>query len=348
MSQKRMILGVIISSWLLIGPWVSAQGIEDPRVAALAREVQGKGWIVYAARCEENGTWDLFMSRPDGSQRRNMTKSADFEEAGPYFSPDHTQMLYRRFARGTVINHDQWGFQGQLVMARANGSDPKVIGKEGEFSWASFSPDGQQIACLTRKGIQVVDLTTQKVVRDMPRKGIYQQLFWSPDGRWFCGVANTSAMWSIVRMDATTGQLNVIHEVQSCTPDWCPNSKDIIYASRPPGQKAGAGYGYTQLWMCDGEGKQDRLIYGQDGYHIYGGALSPDSQYVLFTLCAQDGGGSEKAGAPLCVMRMADAPSIGGESRELRKLHPNTKDGPVLQLTKGWEPCWTYAELGAQ
>lgn len=344
MNTKRLIL-----SWLLLATGTTlALDQQDPRVADLAEEVQTKGWIMYAARCERNGTWDLFVSRPDGSQRRNVTDTPDYEEGGPYFSPDQTQLLYRRFAKGTVIHHDLWGFQGQLVVAKANGSAPKVMGKDREFPWASFSPDGKQIACLVPKGIQIVDLATKAITRTLPRKGIYQQLFWSPDGRWFCGVANTSQRWSIVRMNASTGDLNIIHEIQSCTPDWCPNSRDIIYASRPIEQKINKGYGYTQLWICDSETKEERLIYGEEGVHIYGGVLSPDSQYVLFTRSAEDGGGSEKAGAPICVMRMADTPSIGGAYQELRNLHPDTKDGPVLQLADGWEPCWTYADIGAK
>ena len=45
------------------------------------------------------------------------------------------------------------------------------------------------------------------------------------------------------------------------------------------------------------------------------------------------------------LLRLADAPVIGGESKELRKLHPDAKNGPVLVLPAGWEPCWTYAEI---
>jgi hypothetical protein len=90
------------------------------------------------------------------------------------------------------------------------------------------------------------------------------------------------------------------------------------------------------------------MIYGEDGYHIYGGALSPDSRYVLFTRCPQDGGGSERSGAPICIMRMADAPAIAGPSKDLRKVHPEAKDAPILQFVDGWEPHWAYAEIGAQ
>jgi len=320
----------------------TAAGAQEDRAAQLAKEVAGKGWIAYAAR-GENGTWDLFLMRPDGSDRRNVTNTADFEEGGPRFSPDGKRLLYRRFAKGTVINHDLWGFQGNLMIAEPDGANPVQIGGDREFPWASWSPDGKQIACLTQKGIQIVDLETRKIVRELSRKGIYQQLFWSPDGQWFCGVANARIMWTVVRMNAQTGDLNIVQEFQSCTPDWFPDSRHIIYPSRPAGQN---GYGFTQLWMSDGDGKDAKMIFGEDGYHIYGGALSPDGKYVLFTRCADDGGGSEKSGAPICVMRMEDAPGIAGPSVALRKVHPNAKDPAVLQLVEGWEPCWTYTETG--
>ena len=325
----------------------TAPSLDDPRVAELAGEVRGKGWIVYGAR-DANGSWDLFLARPDGSQRRNITNTPDFEEAAPRFSPDGTQMLYRRLPKGATINHDQWGFQGRLVLAKPDGTNAAAIGGEGEFPWASWSPDGRQVACLTKKGIQIADLATGTIVRELPRQRVFQQLFWSPDGAWFCGVANHHGeSWTVVRLNAKTAELNPVRAFRNCTPDWFPDSKRIVLSSRPAGQPANKGYGFTQLWMADGDGGRQRLIYGEDGFHIYGGALSPDGMYVLFTKGSKDGSGAEKAGAPICIMRLADAPSIGGESADLRKVHPDTKDGPVLTLEMGWEPHWTYAEIGA-
>lgn len=343
MVRKQTLLFFAVTHAVLFAS--TALSAQEARIAQLAEEVGTQGWIVYAARSAENGTWDLFLMRPDGSQRRNITNSPDYEEGGPRFSPDGQQLLYRRFVKGTVINHDLWGFQGRLIIARSDGTESQQIGGDREYPWASWSPDGKQIACLTPKGIKIVDLDTQEVVRELPRKGIYQQLFWSPDGQWFCGVANARIMWTVVRMNAETGELNIVQEFQSCTPDWFPDSKHIIYPSRPAGQK---GYGYTQLWMSEGDGTDAKMIYGEDGYHIYGGALSPDARYVLFTRCSEDGGGAEKAGAPICVMRMTDAPAIGGPSSDLRKAHPNANDAPILQLVDGWEPCWTYANVGAK
>ena len=330
---------------LAFGSAVSAEEKKgDPRVAAVAKEVHDKGWIVYGARSPQ-GDWDLFIMRPDGSNVRNLTNTPDYSEAAPRFSPDGKKLLYRRLAKKGTIDHDNWGFQGELVISEPDGSKPDIIGKDGEFPWASWSPDGKQIACLTLKGIQIVDVATHKVVRQMPRKGIYQQIFWSPDGKWFCGVANhQSEQWTVVRMDLEKGDVNPVNKFQNCTPDWFPDSKRVIFSHRPGNQD---GYGWTQLWMADGDGSNRGLVFGEDGRHIYGGAISPDSKYVLFTLGAEDGSGPEKNGAPIGLMRLADAPTIRGESKALRKIHPNTKDGPVLILPTGWEPFWTNAEVGA-
>ena len=334
--------------FLLASTALAEAATSDTRVDALRTEVATKGWIVYGARAD-NGTWDLFLSRPDGTHTRNITNTPDFEEAAPRFSPDGSKLLYRRLTKGTTIDHDRWGFQGCLVIANADGSNPQA-GKDGEAAWASWSPDGKQIACLDKRGIHVLDAETREEVRpSMSRQGIYQQLFWSPDGKWFCGVANVGGeSWTVVRMNADTGAVNAVRRFQNCTPDWFPDSDRIILSSRPAGQKVNEGYGYTQLWAVDGAGGNDQLLYGEEGFHIYGGTVSPDGAYVLFSKSPQDGAGAESAGGDLCIMRMLDAPTIARESAELRRLHPVTKDGPVLFLTQGWEPHWTYAEIGSK
>ena len=210
--------------------------------------------------------------------------------------------------------------------------------------WASWSSDGKRLSCLTKKGIRIVDPASGKVLRKIPRQGVYQQLFRSPDGKWFCGVTNHfGENWTVARIDVATGQINAVHKFRSCTPDWFGDSKGLIFSHRPGNQE---GYGFTQLWMTDGDGKDSQLVYGQDGRHIYGGALSPDDRYVLMTAGPKDGSGADKDGGAIGIMRLADVPTIGGASEALRKVHGKTKDGPVVWLSKGWEPHWTYANVG--
>ena len=57
------------------------------------------------------------------------------------------------------------------------------------------------------------------------------------DGQSLTGTANAfGAMWTVVRMNAATGEANAVAKNQNCTPDWFPDSRHIIYSSRPPGQ----------------------------------------------------------------------------------------------------------------
>ena len=318
-----------------------------PAGRVLADEVRDRGWIAYAARSDK-GDWDIFVCRPDGSQIQNLTGTPEHNEFSPQFSRDGRRLLYRRMPRTETIDNNHHGTQGALVLANSDGTQPQVFGAEGEYTWASWSPDGKQLACLSIKGITFIDVATQQVVRKWERKGFFQQLTWSPDGRWLSGVANSfGASWSIARLDADTGAANAVNRIDCCTPDWFPDSKNLIFSWRPPGQAANNGYGWTQLWMADAEGKSRRLLYAEDGRHVYGGHVSPDGQYVLFTGNMQEDGDPNRAGAPMGLLRLRDAPLIGGASRELRKLHPQAGDGPVLTLPEGWEPCWTSSELPA-
>ncbi len=120
----------------------------------LAREVRDKGWIVFGARTPGKD-WDLFHMRPDGSDLRNLTNTPAWNEGLPRFSPDGKRLLYRRIAAGDSFDNNRHGMQGELVLAGADASCPEVFGKDGEYPWASWSPDGTRLACLSPKGVAV-------------------------------------------------------------------------------------------------------------------------------------------------------------------------------------------------
>jgi Tol biopolymer transport system component len=342
-----IVLGLVMASSLAEGKSPSAAAVDEATVQRLAGEVRSRGWIAFAARSEE-GDWDLFLCRPDGSHVRNITQTPADNEFSPQFSRDGGRLLYRRMPRKETIDNNHHGTQGQLVLSNSDGSNPQAFGGAGEYPWASWSPDGKQIACLSIKGISFIDLAAKQVLRKWDRKGFFQQMTWSPDGKWLCGVANAYGTgWSIARMEVATGAANAVNRVDCCTPDWFPDSRRVIFSWRPPGQGANQGYGWTQLWMADAEGESRSLVYGEDGRHVYGGHVSPDGKYVLFTGNMREDGDPGHGGAPMGLMRLSDAPLIGGASPELRKLHPEVGDGPRLTLPVGWEPCWTFSELPA-
>ncbi|MEJ2701923.1 MAG: hypothetical protein P8Z79_05725 [Sedimentisphaerales bacterium] len=318
---------------------------DDAAVRLLSEQVRSKGWIVFCARSDK-GDWDLFLCRPDGRALRNITKTPKYSEAAPQFSRDGRRLLFRRLPRDEKIDGNRYGTQGALVMANSDGTDAQIYGEDGEYPWASWNPDGKQIVCLSIKGISFVDIASRQVVRHLDRQGFFQQLTWSRDGKWLCGVANSFGTgWSVARMNALTGETNAVSTVNCCTPDWFPDSTRLIFSNRPVGQEANKGYGWTQLWMADAEGTHRELVYAEDGRHAYGGQVSPDGKYVIFTGNMQENGDTGNVGSPMTLMRLADRPIVGGQDGEARAMYPDAKRGPLLKLPLGWEPCWTYNEI---
>jgi len=337
---------LVVAGAILVsgGSW-RAGGAVDPAVAKLAGEVRGLGWIVFGARTDK-GDWDLFVMRPDGSHRRNLTNTPGHNEAAARFSPDGRRLMYRRLGRDKTVDGNRYGVQGELVISQSDGTKPVVYGGEGELPWASWGPDGAEVACLAPKGISFVNLATRKVMRTMDRKGIFQQLNWSPDGKWLTGVANVGEVWTIVRMNIATGEVNPVHEYQNCTPHWFPDSRRLVFSYRPAGQeKENNGAGWSFLYMAGSDGKNAGLVYGEDGVHIYGNMVSPDARFVVFTRSVREDGDPQHMGSPMAVMRLRDAPTVGGASAVLRKRQPEDKRGVLLHLPMGWKPHWALPKL---
>jgi Tol biopolymer transport system component len=340
-----MVSRLLSALLVLVGCGASAGQTADSEVSALATEVRELGWIVFSARSESRD-WDLFACRPDGSGLRNLTHTPEFNEFAPRFSRDHTRLLFRRLPRAEGIDGNRYGAQGELVVAAPDASAPQVLGDPGELAWASWSAEGNQFATLSLKGVLIHDVFTGQPVRRLDRRGFFQQMTWSPDGRFLLGVANSFGTgWSIARMNVDTGEINAICRVDACTPDWFPDSQGVIFSWRPPGQSGNNGYGWTQLWRADADGLGRSLVFGEDGRHVYGGHISPDGKYVMFTGNMEEDGDPGRDGAPMSLMRLRDAPIIGGESKELRARHPNAQAAPVLSLPTGWEPCWVGVDL---
>lgn len=331
--------------WLVSGQGTVAA--DDPEVKKLAVEVGDKGWILYTSKTAA-GDYDLFLTRPDGTQARNLTQTPQFSEFGAKYSPDGKKVMYRRTAKGVEVNHDLWGATGVLVIADRDGANPVALGEDGEYPWTSWGTDSQQIASLyKRQGkIRIFDLATKAVVKEFLRQGIFQQLYWSPDGKKLCGTANIEGQdWNIVSIDIATGQSTLLSRALNCTPDWFQKDPNrVIYSNRTPG--IGSEYGFTMLMWARADGKERSLIYGEKGKHIYYGCTSPDDRYAVFSFPESDGG----TDAHMAIVRMADAPIIVPEDyKELRELYPAAKSGPVLRLDlAGFEPQWTFLEAGGK
>ena len=136
-----------------VGPRRGAEP-EDPGVELtrqLADEVRAKGWIVYSAR-SGRGDWDLFACRPDGSENRNITDTRRVQRGGAAVLARRAEAALppppgRAIDRRQPLRHP--GRAGDRLRRRLG---PDRLGGEGEYPWASWSPDGEQVACLTDQG----------------------------------------------------------------------------------------------------------------------------------------------------------------------------------------------------
>jgi hypothetical protein len=162
--------------------------------------------------------------RPDGSHLRNLTSTPKFDEHSARVSPDGKKVLYRRVTKGkrnsvskglpqdvATVALRSWPQNGTLVIANSDGSDPRPLGDDGAFAWATWGPEGKRIACLEQAqpeeaappkptaaagkqnaSFQIVirEADTLNVVTTLPSAGIHSQAVWSLDGKRICGSAN--------------------------------------------------------------------------------------------------------------------------------------------------------------
>ena len=242
---------------------------EDAGVVKLRREVSRLGWIVFGGLSDGvNSDLDLFVMRPDGSHLKNITNSPQFDEHSPRVSPDGKRILFRRTKKGagkrarvsTGLPQDvgtvamrSWPQNGTLVIAKSDGTEPRSLGSDGAFAWATWGPQGKRIACLekvTRKEsspqkssetvpkressyeIVIREVDTLRVVKTMPTGGIHSHAVWSPDGKRICGSANLPpgqgpagkgleyplGVGKVASLDIESGQRTAM----SLLPDWSP------------------------------------------------------------------------------------------------------------------------------
>ena len=158
------------------------------------------------------------------------------------------------------------------------------------------------------------------------------------------GTANgLGPYWNIAVLDAATGDVKAVSETDryNCTPDWMPDSKRIVYARGIIPEVDGK----AELWVASVDGKERSMRYAEAEHHIYGACPSPDGKYLVFTRSKGDLGGADSAGTQLTIIRWEDTPMVGGTSEQLRQKYPEARRGPRLDLSWGWEPHWTFAEI---
>jgi TolB protein len=219
---------------LLVGCAGGVEHPSDPRA--------GGGTLLYAAEVGA-GPSDLFLVGANGTGKRDLTHSGQFEEFDPDWSPDGDRIVFaKRSTNGLSTNGLSWLF-GDLVTMRLDGSGETRLTSTPDMSESSpsWSPDGKTIAFEASNdvgdNIYTMPATGGSRTRLTPF-GTASSPTWSPDGRRIAFQAFAQSRLdtsSIFVMDADGGnrrQLTASH--WDTSPAWSPDGDVIAFQRRPP------------------------------------------------------------------------------------------------------------------
>jgi len=125
---------------------------------------------------------EIYIMRADGSDQRRLTRVAGYD-GGPFFSPDGTRIIWRRF--------DEKGLIADVWTMKLDGTDARQITDFGAMSWAPYiHPSGQYLLFASNKlgfenfEVFMVDIDGRKEpVRITYADGFDGLPVPSPDGR---------------------------------------------------------------------------------------------------------------------------------------------------------------------
>jgi len=152
--------------------------------------------LAFALR-SPRGDSDIYISKLDGSDRRNLTNHPAIDTS-PVWSPSGKQLAFVS---------DREGAAGQVFICDADGANVRRIVKEGgDADSPSWSPDGRLIAfhwkphLAERYDIYIASVSSGMINQLTSDGGSNEGPSWAPDGRHIAFQSNRSGTWQIYIM----------------------------------------------------------------------------------------------------------------------------------------------------
>jgi TolB protein len=164
------------------------------------------------------GDSDIFVSRIDGSDRRNVTNNPGIDTS-PTWSPSGKQVSF-------VSSRE--GAGGQIYLCDTDGANLRRIVKEGGVADSpSWSPDGRWIAFHWKPrlaenfDIYVAEVSSGRVFQLTSENGSNESPSWAPDSRHIVFQSNRNGSSQIFIMLADGSELRAVTSQGSNTsPSW--------------------------------------------------------------------------------------------------------------------------------
>ena len=286
--------------------------IVDPRVGTDAG-----GVIVFASNRIDNN-FEIYRIGADGRGLRRLTSSRDYNDRAPVLSPDGTRIAWEReiaTSTGDLVAVEIW-------MMNADGSDPRVVIRNGSFNRApSLGPTGEivfasrlsgsdQIYRLSGSATEPVRLTTSGAADQNPRV--------SPDGSRIVFQSNRGLDFDIHIMNADgSGVVNLTRSAgDDRFPAWSPDGSRVVWTRF---ESEANGFDVYSMPSTGG----DASVVVATVFNELAPSVSPDGQSIVYQ--------TDRAPS----FTLYTVPISGGDGRPLRLVESLA---PGFDLAPWWGP----------
>jgi Tol biopolymer transport system component len=268
--------------WIVLGACALVLGGATPPAAVATDGVTGDdspSWspkgdeIAYASFQRGNG--DIYVMRPDGSDRRRLTTDPAYDDI-PVFSPDGERIAFVSSRSGSL----------QIWLMNADGSDQHQLTRSsGTNYFPTWSPDGSRIAfrsdrdgnpeiySMRADGSDVRRLTDDSAIEFSPN--------WGPDGRIvFVSDRDTGGKASLWVMNGDGSNQHRLTPRDffwnETSPVWSPDGKRLAFQAD---RDVPVGNRELYVMNADATGLKRLTRYiGQDNWPTW----SPDGKQIAF------------------------------------------------------------------
>lgn len=251
---------------------------------------------------------DLFSSSASGADSLRLTDTADVDEDSPGYSPDGSRLVYSRFVQGSPATTG-------LVVADADGTNPKRIVSGVDVGKAAWLPSGTEVVYSAPDGLWRVDADgsgNRRVFKNPAGTRIASPTV-TPDGKTVIysrgeigadGQDRRSQLWKVALANGKRsllvkgGSSGTFKFLQ--VPDVMPDGERLIFAAY---NGKGKGELRSALYSASvSNGKSVRLIVkATDRRYFNGPSVAPDGKRLVVTQTAQ----STANGASLDVVDLS-------------------------------------------
>ncbi len=164
------------------------------------------------------GDADIFLSKLDGSDRRNITNNPAIETS-PTWSPSGKQIAFVS---------DREGAAGQVFICDIDGANVRRIVKEGgDADSPSWSPDGRWVAfhwkphLAENYDVYIAEVSSGRIFQTTNNGGSNENPTWAPDGRHLAFQSNRSGNVQIYVMLVDGTELRMVtSQGNNTSPAW--------------------------------------------------------------------------------------------------------------------------------